>query len=733
MDVLAILPPTLQTNLLPSELYCLEQVLEGKEANFFSFGGYSGNSAQTLSYPAQATERNILRPAFVEWLLTSRALRGRIAPRGIFIRGAYLNGELNLEGARIWHRLFLRQCYLEGMLNLTEANCQTIHLVGCYGDAIQGEYVSVRGSFEVKRSVIPGGVNLLGATISGNFIASGAKLGNGQSYALLLSRAHIRGAVFLDQNFEARGDVRMVGTSVGLSVSLITARLHNQSSVALLGDTMQVKGSLILDQAEIAGEVRLGGAYIGRQLIARGARIESSTGVALRAYKMEVAADAGLSEGFYTKGVIRLNGSRIGGELSLIRARIENPNGEALTAVLVQIGGHLELSDGFEAIGQVILDKCVIRGNLRCNGGGFFNIGQVALQAYSIEVGGDALFEEGFTAAGQVHLRGAVIRGQVLFSSASLYHPKNRALEAGDIVVGRNLIFGKGFNVEGTVNIRAARIRGNLEIRHAHFQAPQAQALRAEYIRVGGRLILRASTFVGTLNLQHSQVGLIYDDEMSWPDPGHLQIDGLEYTGFEGELVPLTAKARLAWVRRMLPEFRPQPYEQLAKVFAHLGMDNDATDILIAKENDRLRYAGVQPLQRIGRHILRYTIAYGYRPWIAFMWALGFIVVGAVIFQAAHGHNLIVPASAEVLVSEGYVKGRMLPPDYPPFEGWAYSLDTFLPLVSLFMEEYWIPDGSRPLGAAVRFYLWIHITAGWLLSSLFAGGLLGLIRQRGSS
>lgn len=136
---------------------------------------------------------------------------------------------------------------------------------------------------------------------------------------------------------------------------------------------MQVNGSLILDQAEIAGEVRLGGAYIGRQLIARGTRIESSTGIALRAYKMEVAADAGLSEGFYAKGVIRLNGSRIGGELSLIRARIENPNGEALTAALVQIGGHLELSDGFEAIGQVILDKSVIRGNLRCNGGRFFN------------------------------------------------------------------------------------------------------------------------------------------------------------------------------------------------------------------------------------------------------------------------------------------------------------------------------------------------------------------------
>ena len=733
MDVWAILPPSLQTTLHSSELFCLEQVLAGKEANFFTLSSQEAKTTQAITYPTEATEHNTLRPEFLEWLFTSRELRLRIAPRGIFIRGAYISGDLNLEGARIGHRIFFRQCFLEGTLNLTEAFCRTIHLVGCYVDCIQGEYVKVGGSFELKRSTCPGGVNFLGAQIAGNFIASGAKLGNGQSYALLLSRARVRGAIFLDQNFEARGDVRLVGTLAGLSISFITAKLYNQSSVAILGDTMHVRGSVILDRAEIAGEVRLGGAYIGRQLIARGTRIESLTGVALRGYKMHVAADAGLNEGFYAKGGIRLSGSMIGGDLSLIGARIENPQGEALLASLVQIDGHLDLSNGFEAVGRVVLDESVIKGQLKCNGGGFYNTGQTALQAYAIQVGGDMLFEEGFTAVGQVHLRGSIIRGQVLFSNASLYHPKNRALEAGDITIRRNLVFGKGFYVEGTVNIRGAVIRGNLEIRHAHIHAPQAQALRAEYIRVGGRLILRGSTFTGILNLQYSRVGLIYDDEMSWPEPGYLQIDGLEYEGFEGDLVPLTAKARLNWVRRMLPEFRPQPYEQLAKVFSHLGMDNEATDILIAKEDDRLRYTGPRPLQRFGRYILRYTIAYGYRPWLALIWATGFLIVGALIFQAAYVHGLIVPASAEVLVSEGYIKHRALPPDYPPFEGWAYALDTFLPLVSLFMEEYWIPDGSQPLGATVRFYLWIHITAGWLLSSLFAGGLLGLIRQRGFS
>jgi hypothetical protein len=493
---------------------------------------------------------------------------------------------------------------------------------------------------------------------------------------------------------------------------------------------MYVRGSVILDRAEIYGEVRMGGAYIGRQFIARGARIESRTGAAFAAYKLRVAADMGFQEGFSAKGVVRLSNATIGGELSFSSARLENPQGDALSAPLIQIQGHLQMDNGFEAIGRIHLDEAVIKGQLRCNGGGFYNMGQVALQAYAIHVGGDVLFEEGFTAVGQVHLRGAIVRGQVLLSNASLYHPKRRALEMGDIFIRRSFIFGKGFYMEGTANLRAATIRGNLEIRHAHFHAPNEEALRAEHIRIGGRLIMRASTFTGILNLQHSRISLIYDDEMSWPEAGQLRIDGLEYEGFESELVPLTAKARLAWLRRMLPEFRPQPYEQLAKIFQQLGLDNDATDILIAKENDRLRHVPTRTIQRLGRYVLRYTIAYGHRSWIALAWALAFLVIGAFTFQFAYLHGLIVPASAEVLVSEGYLKSRLLPPDYPPFEAWAYALDTFLPLVSFFMEEYWLPDGNQPLGAIVRAYLWVHIIAGWVLSSLFAGGILGVVRRR---
>jgi hypothetical protein len=61
--------------------------------------------------------------------------------------------------------------------------------------------------------------------------------------------------------------------------------------------------------------------------------------------------------------------------------------------------------------------------------------------------------------------------------------------------------------------------------------------------------------------------------------------------------------------------------------------------------------------------------------------------------------------------------------------------------VKLKVEEYWIPNANRgplllrfdsfPLlavGGLFRLYLWLHIIAGWILTTLWVGGLTGLIK-----
>jgi hypothetical protein len=66
VDVWAILPPSLQTTLHSAELFCLEQVLAGKEANFFTLSSQEAKTTQAITYPTEATEHNTLRPEFLE-------------------------------------------------------------------------------------------------------------------------------------------------------------------------------------------------------------------------------------------------------------------------------------------------------------------------------------------------------------------------------------------------------------------------------------------------------------------------------------------------------------------------------------------------------------------------------------------------------------------------------------------------------------------------------------------
>jgi hypothetical protein len=70
-----------------------------------------------------------------------------------------------------------------------------------------------------------------------------------------------------------------------------------------------------------------------------------------------------------------------------------------------------------------------------------------------------------------------------------------------------------------------------------------------------------------------------------------------------------------------------------------------------------------------------------------------------------------------------------------------YSLDVFVPFVNLHQENYWWPDetalgecaifGHRiPVHSSIlRYYLWLQIVAGWVLSAIFIAGVTGLVRS----
>jgi hypothetical protein len=65
----------------------------------------------------------------------------------------------------------------------------------------------------------------------------------------------------------------------------------------------------------------------------------------------------------------------------------------------------------------------------------------------------------------------------------------------------------------------------------------------------------------------------------------------------------------------------------------------------------------------------------------------------------------------------------------PPFYPFLYSLDALLPIVDLHQEGSWQPTAESYLGLESLIYLQLHIVIGWVLSTLFLAGVVGIVRR----
>ena len=74
------------------------------------------------------------------------------------------------------------------------------------------------------------------------------------------------------------------------------------------------------------------------------------------------------------------------------------------------------------------------------------------------------------------------------------------------------------------------------------------------------------------------------------------------------------------------------------------------------------------------------------------------------------------------------------------FNAFVYSLECFTPLLKLDQSANWTPNANRDAGVhlwrlhftpgtLLRTYLWFHIMAGWLLTSLWVGAVTGLVKS----
>ncbi len=258
---------------------------------------------------------------------------------------------------------------------------------------------------------------------------------------------------------------------------------------------------------------------------------------------------------------------------------------------------------------------------------------------------------------------------------------------ADDLTAHGGVFLGQGFSAKGEVRLLGAKIDGQLGYSGSTFDSgkvdkggnPAGDARTIQSATINGLLFLDGLSAKprGTVNLSHAEVGVLVDDEKSWPEPGKLLLDGFRYGAIAGTS-PRDAKSRIKWIELQPDDrFSFQPYEQLATALRRTGDEAGARKVLIAK-NKALRKRGELGWGgRLANWFFYLTVGYGYRAWRALLWAAAIVFVGWLAFGCTKSSGVLVALRAEAALA---LPSRKSPPQ---FHSSLYSLDVFLPAPDL--------------------------------------------------
>ncbi|MFD7655909.1 hypothetical protein ACFV4N_18195 [Actinosynnema sp. NPDC059797] len=677
--------------------------------------------------------------------------------RGAALRlvGANVVGPFALEGLRVDHVVDLHDCTFEQPPDLRMARLVGLRLRGCHVPGLLGRNLRVGSDLVLEAGFTSdGAVDLTDASVDGTLRLAGAVLRARGDHALLAARVRVSGSLQAIA-LRAGGEVRLRGANIGGNVHLGGARLVNAGQTALDATGVTIAGNLFCDtdggRFTAEGRVLLDGARVGGSAVFSGARLHGGVAdrpvlviphgtadesAALVADRIRVEGNVELDDGFTSSGTVRLPNADIGGYLRLSGARIGRrdavgepgePPSEAVQRIPValhadgiQVRGDLEArgavngggprGDALCAYGQVRLVDAHVRGSASLSGARLHGPGIDVLFADRLRVGG-TLFLRELRARGSLRLQNAEIGSTLDCSGASLLAPRRLpdgrvkpSLDARVASIGKDLLCSHGFTAAGGVRIRLAEVGKMATFAGARLGGPGGDiALNAYGLHVQ-QLVLRLDEEhvpVGRVLLTRCDATAVQDGPGLWAATGGVDVDDFTFRSISST-PPVDVRTRLRWLREVQPDFAPGPYEQLAAVYRDGGEEELAQLVQIAKQHRRYSELGVAG--RVWGALQRWTVGYGYRPWLAIAWLTAFWLFGALWFL---GHEM----------------PRLNDDESPTWNAWLLAVDLLVPIVDLGQDGKWKFSGPSQ---------WISsslIAVGWILASTAAAGAARVLKR----
>ncbi len=649
-------------DLSPHEHFVVDRTRDGEVADFTPMIGAGG-------------QRPSVRAGFLRKLLLGLDSSWTVRATGVRLKGVRIEGVLDLTdcsgaaGSGL-PALSLDSCELWEPVDLSRARLARVAFRHCRLRGLIGAESVIDGALDLS-DVAPRDdelltVRLRGAQIGGDVIVHRAKLArpveSNDLDVLSLAGAEIGGDVLLDDGFEAFGCVRLDGASIGGNLrcdgGVFLNRSDDTKGQAISASAAHIDGGASLrEKFKAEGEVNFAGAHIGADFDCTGGLIRNETGAGLVLNNAEIGGQ--LLGAAKISGQAQLQGASIARNLDLRGAEIANPRRKS--------GGTVQKSDY-----------------------------DTAIDAASLRVGGAALFQ-GANVKGEVFLADARIEGYLAFGGGRFISPGAWAIRAPNVRVGGNLTLkieeggfaphGQKSVIEGGAKFDRAQIAGaaawnNLEMRGPGPDGKGAVVSFAD-ASIAGPLQARALTTQhdARIDLSGARCAALEDDLKSgWGvERAALDLEGFSYGRIDAQHERW--RPRLAWLKRARREhFSPQPYTQLAQVYARAGQRDDARRVLLAQHDQRTLHAHAGPLTWALSSLFGLVAGYGFAPIRAARALALFLAIGVLGVMAMNAQGALVRADGAAC--NGAVDPAL------------YAVDVALPVVDLGQESRCRPGRS---------------------------------------
>ena len=666
---------------------------------------------------------------------------------------ADIKGGFSMERAEADGGVSLVGAAINDQLNLNESKLSNPN-----GIALDADSAVIKGGLFMIGAKAVGSVSLVGAMIDGQLFFNKTKLSNPSDIAFHAYTATVKGSVFMN-GIEAEGRVSLSAAMIDGTVEICGAILNNPDDQAL-----DMEGATIRGHVFCSEEITPGGAT--RPFVSIGA---------VNLVCATIDRD------------LNIQGA------TLISPKSGTYAGLAITARSLQLGGAAYLTPGEEplfALGAINFFGAVVKSHIAGGGGVFVAPEALDISAHSefqhcaiklpdSDIGGDLFFGDAML-IGALDLDGSAVAGNVQLDDAAMLAPAD-AEEAEEERANSK----KGV----ALSLLHAKITGALQI--PHFSEPKFEPARNHPIATNHKnLCDKIETVIarqltgpygrkargadaefphGCMDFRNAEIGHLDDRPYrSWPiEEGRVHLDGLTYGSIrtgrepdhadyqemtftedyrENERLNQAAKSRagdkdiyerrLAWLAHQFkgwpPEpkdFRPQPYEQLAKTLRAQGFNRDANMIAAEKRhlhrlaheerNWQWRGDAGAAWDRFVAYIFEVTSMSGYSTGRAVsVHLLGFVIatIGAWLVAAQNGFQFTGDGAAP----EGWRSVLALA---------AHTFDTYLPIINFGNGDDYVSASNTMAGLAAGAWRFATTIGGAILTGILALTFTGFTRR----